>query len=200
MELVVGTESTWSLRVWICAKLVNIELTEVVIDLSLTDYKTKLNQYSPSGLVPVLRTDSLVVHDSLAIIEFLNELTKGALYPPSLEERAMARSLCAEMHGGFSRLRQQCPFRSADAAPLQAVLDDLQQELVRIESIFAQAEGEFMFGSPGAVDACYAILACRLQQHGIYLTGNAGQYQQSLLQWPLLKAALKQARQWQLSA
>ncbi|REG84277.1 glutathione S-transferase N-terminal domain-containing protein [Marinomonas pollencensis] len=199
MELVVGMESTWSLRVWLCAKLVNIELTEVVIDLSVADHKTRLNHYSPSGLVPVLTSGSLVVHDSLAIIEFLNELTKGALYPPSLEDRAVARSLCAEMHSGFSRLRQQCPFRSSGATPFQTIPDDLQQELLRVEAIFAQAEGPFMFATPGAVDACYAILACRLQQYGIYLSGDAGKYQQSLLQWPLLKTALKQAAQWQHS-
>ncbi len=200
MELVVGMESTWSLRVWLCAKMVNVDLTETVIDLSLADYKTILYQHSPSGLVPALKTDSLVIHDSLAIIEYLNELTKGALYPISLEDRAIARSLCAEMHSGFHQLRQQCPFSSANSTPLEVIPDSVQGELLRVEAIFAQAEGPFMFERPSAVDACYAILAYRLQQYGVYLTGDAGKYQQSLLQWPLLKSAIKQVQQWRLSA
>jgi glutathione S-transferase len=180
--------------------MVNVDLTETVIDLSLADYKTTLYQHSPSGLVPALKTDSLVIHDSLAIIEYLNELTKGALYPISLEDRAIARSLCAEMHSGFHQLRQQCPFSSANSTPLEVIPDSVQGELLRVETIFAQAEGPFMFERPSAVDACYAILAYRLQQYGVYLTGDAGKYQQSLLQWPLLKSAIKQAQQWRLSA
>ena len=73
MELVVGTDSTWSLRVWICLQIVNIKATDVVIDLTDADYKEKILMHSPSGLVPAFIDGNIEIHDSLAITEYLNE-------------------------------------------------------------------------------------------------------------------------------
>ena len=42
MELIVGTDSTWSLRVWIWLQIVNITATYVGIDLSDADYKSPI--------------------------------------------------------------------------------------------------------------------------------------------------------------
>lgn len=196
MELVVGTESTWSLRAWLCAKMVNLDITEIVIDLSSHDAKAALLAHSPTGLVPVLKADDLVIHDSLAITEYINELTNGALYPLSLEDRAIARSLCAELHSGFTHLRTCSPFTLESVPHVTDLPYEVQQELARIEAIFAQAEGEFMFSLPSAVDAFYSVMAYRLQSYGIYLMGDAGHYQQNLLSWPLLRLAIKTANEW----
>jgi glutathione S-transferase len=57
-----------------------------------------------------------------------------------------------------------------------------------------------MFEFAGAVDAFYAILAFRLKSYGITLKGRAGEYQQSLLDWDLLKQAIAQAEQWEKNA
>lgn len=196
MKLVVGTASTWSLRAWICSQLVNIDLDIVVIDLTAPDYKQKLLQHSPTGLVPALIVDDKVIHDSFAIAEYFNEISKGNLYPEPVFQRASARSLCAEMHSGFSHLRSQCPFTLLDNVAHVVINSDLTSELDRVEVIFASAQGNFMYEQASIVDAFYAILAYRLKSYGITFEGKAGNYQASLLAWPLLQRAIDVAKQW----
>ncbi len=196
MELIVGTDSTWSLRVWMCAKLAGVSIREQVIDLSSDHYKSKILTYSPAGLVPVLKNGPLVIHDSLAIIEYLNEYSNGTLFPVNQEERAVARSLCAEMHSGFMVLRAQCPFSLSDVALLAEPSEALKKEITRIEAIFEQATVPYMFDEAGAVDAFYAVLAFRLNAYGIRFQGRAGKYQQSLLRWSALTDVIKRANEW----
>lgn len=196
MELLVGTVSTWSLRAWICGQLAEIEFGIKVVDLTKHDYKTQILNISPSGLVPALINGSLVIHDSLAIIEYFNEYSDGALFPDSAEDRAMSRSLCAELHSGFINLRTQCPFTLDKVMPLADFNNGIKNEILRLESIFEKASLPFMFSSAGAVDAFYSILAYRLKAYGITLNGKAGEYQKSLLEWSYLQAAIKQAENW----
>jgi len=196
MELLVGTDSTWSLRAWICSQLSEIELSVDVIDLTDHDYKAQIFNISPSGLVPALINDSLVIHDSLAIVEYFNEYSKGNLFPDSSEDRALSRSLCSELHSGFINLRTQCPFTLGKVIPLSDFSPGIKSEILRLEFIFEKASLPFMFSSAGAVDAFYAILAYRLKAYGITLNGKAGEYQQSLLEWSYLQEAIKQADNW----
>lgn len=202
MKLIVGTESTWSLRVWICLQLANIKVTEEVIDLSSVDYKAKILEHSPTGLVPAFIDGNIEIYDSLAITEYINESADGCLYPINVKQRALARSLCAEMHSGFINLREQFSFTLQGiaqnlAAQNPVLSDDIKKELNRIEAIFESATLPFMFERAGAVDAFYAILAFRLKSYGIMLKGKAGEYQQSLLDWQLLNKAIYQAQRWE---
>ena len=190
MTLISGTDSTWSLRAWLCARVAGFTPEVIRIDLTAADYKTQILKYSPAGLVPVWTEGELVIHDSLAITEYLNEISGGRLYPSGTGERALARSFCAEMHSGFANIREQCPFTQQEVPPLQASGEPIRKELERITDIFAQAEGPFMFSEPSAVDAFYAVLAKRLSHYGVELAGKAGQYQKSLNDWRLLAEAL----------
>lgn len=193
MTLISGTDSTWSLRAWLCTRVAGFTPEVIRIDLTAEDYKTEILKYSQAGLVPVWIEGERVIHDSLAITEYLNEISGGRLYPSGTRERALARSLCAEMHSGFPELREQCPFTQQKVAPLQTQDVALQNELQRIADIFAQAEGPFMFSEPSAVDAFYAVLARRLSHYGVELEGRAGHYQQSLNDWSLMADAFAQS-------
>jgi glutathione S-transferase len=196
MELTVGTDSTWSLRVWICSQLAQLPVEVNVIDLSRSDFKSEIFKHSVSGLVPSLNEGTFVIHDSLAIAEYFNECSQGALYPCSSAERALARSLCSELHSGFMSLRSHCPFSLEQVDPLLEFSSDINNELTRIENIFNLAQLPFMFGSAGVVDAFYSILAFRLNAYGIKLQGKAGDYQESLLDWSNLKQAISLAQSW----
>ncbi len=90
MMLVVGKESTWSIRVLICGYLSSVNFEVKVIDLSAPDYKQKVVECSPSGLVPVLVTETGNIHDSLAISEFFNEISDGSLYPKAQSAKRKA--------------------------------------------------------------------------------------------------------------
>ncbi len=196
MELTVGTDSTWSLRVWICSQLAQVDVKLNVIDLTNPDYKSEIFKHSATGLVPSLNEGTVAIHDSLAIAEFFNECSEGALFPSSSSERALARSFCSELHSGFTSLRSQCPFSLEKVTPLLEFNNDISNELSRIEQIFGSAHLPFMFNSAGVVDAFYSILAFRLKAYGIKLQGKAGEYQESLLNWSNLKQAIELAQSW----
>lgn len=199
MELVVGTDSTWSLRAWMCVEIIGLDITENIIDLTSKHYKAELLKYSPTGLVPALIDEAVIVHDSLAIAEYLNEKSQGQLYPDDAKQRAVARSLCAELHAGFAQLRNNCPF-TLDKVTKQLTIDkQMKAELNRVEAIFSQTKLPFMFDSAGTVDAFYAVLAFRLNAYGITFNGKAGQYQQSLLNWPILQDGIAQANRWKVT-
>jgi glutathione S-transferase len=76
MEIVVGTRkwSTWSLRPWLALKRTGAPFTETLVQLREVETSTaEILRHSPSGLVPVLKADGLVIWDSLAICEYLAE-------------------------------------------------------------------------------------------------------------------------------
>lgn len=196
MQLIVGTDSTWSLRAWICSQLAQLSIEVNVIDLTNANYKSEIFKYSKTGLVPSLNEGTFAIHDSLAIAEYFNECSDGALYPQSASERALARSLCSELHSGFINIRSQCPFSLSPVPPLSEFSDGMRHELTRIESIFELAQLPYMFNSAGVVDAFYCILAFRLKAYGIVLQGKAGSYQDSLLNWSYLKQAINVAQSW----
>src|SRR5512143_2062770 len=102
--------SSWSLRGALLVRQSGIECKEVVIQLDTDDTAAQIAAVSPSGRVPVLHFDGLVVWDSLAIAEFLHERYPSAgLWPQDVAGRALARSVSAEMHSSFVAVRQQMP-------------------------------------------------------------------------------------------
>ena len=100
--------SSWSLRPWIAMKHCGIPFAEERIRLRQPESREAILRHSPSGKVPALKTNGLVVFDSLAILEYLAERHPDLhLWPSEVEARALARSISAEMHSGFVTLAQR---------------------------------------------------------------------------------------------
>ena len=115
-KLYIGNKnySSWSMRPWVLMKQAGIPFEEwrVRFDSFEPDstFKQSLRAVTPAGKVPVLVDDGLVIWDTLAIAEYLNEqLPDRQLWPADKQARARARSVCAEMHSGFAALRATCP-------------------------------------------------------------------------------------------
>ncbi|UNU30630.1 glutathione S-transferase [Aeromonas hydrophila] len=201
LVLTVGTGSTWAMRAALVLAMSGLEWQEQVFDLEDAKELQRLKRLAPAGLVPWLDHDGVRVHDSLAIAEYLHELCPARrLYPEARTERALARSLCAELHAGFRQIRTLLPFflgaPTRSEPPVEAI-----GELARLQSIWSQARGPFYFGEAGILDAFYAVMAYRLASYGIQLPGQAGAYQQALLAWPLWQQTLVKARlQWPAAA
>ncbi|SEQ97106.1 glutathione S-transferase [Rosenbergiella nectarea] len=144
MQLSVGTDSTWSLRAMIGIKIAELPVDLRVLALQCASCKSELRSLSPTGLVPFLEDGTLRLHDSLAIIEYLNELSGGKLYPSEQGKRAFSRSLCAEMHAGFSALRQTMPFTLADVSPLIVFSPAQTAEIARVTTLLRGPRGLFI--------------------------------------------------------
>ncbi|WP_438834167.1 glutathione S-transferase N-terminal domain-containing protein [Aeromonas oralensis] len=201
LVLTVGTGSTWAMRAALVLAMSGLEWQELVFDLEDAKELQRLKRLAPAGLVPWLDHDGVRIHDSLAIAEYLHELCPARrLYPEARAERALARSLCAELHAGFRQIRTLLPFflgaPTRSEPPVEAI-----GELARLQTIWSQARGSFYFGEAGILDAFYAVMAYRLASYGIQLPGQAGAYQQALLAWPLWQQTLVKARlQWPATA
>lgn len=112
MEIVIGTKnwSTWSLRPWLALKRCGVDFVETLVPLRWDTSSEDIAVHSPTGLVPVLKDGGLIVWDSLAICEYLNDrFPEAKLWPADPTARALARSATAEMHSGFGALRKECP-------------------------------------------------------------------------------------------
>ncbi|HYX39414.1 MAG TPA: glutathione S-transferase family protein [Oligoflexus sp.] len=196
MTLVVGSKtfSSWSLRPWLLLKQMNIPFKEVVIALNQVSTRERIRQYSPSGRIPVLLHGEVRIWDSLAIAEYLNDLfPEKKLWPAKIEERALARSVSAEMHSGFAAMRQQMSMNVNKRFATPALSDDTQGDLKRVFEIWndclARSGGPFLFGSFSIADAMFAPVTTRLTTYSIPLTGAIEKYVQTI-------AALPAMREW----
>ncbi|MBX9597474.1 MAG: glutathione S-transferase family protein [Burkholderiales bacterium] len=164
--------SSWSLRAWLMAKHIGIDFETKFINLSAPSAKDEILRYSPSGKVPALMHNDLVIWDSLAIAEYFNELfpTSG-LFPRDVNSRAIARSVISEMHSGFQSIRSSMPF-SLNCGLSFIDSDELRLEIKRVEEIWlglrtkSVDSGGYLFGEFGIADAMFAPVVLRFKAYG----------------------------------
>ena len=183
--LIIGNKnySSWSLRAWLAARKSGMDFTEVRIALGTPASERNLAEYSPTHKVPVLRVGELVLWDSLAICEFVNErYANGSLWPSSSETRAQSRAVVAEMHSGFETLRGRCPMniraRNRRVEHSQALARDIARILAIWRNLRAQYgdSGPWLFGRFSIADAFFAPVVFRFLTYGIALDSAARAY------------------------
>lgn len=191
-ELYIGNKnySSWSLRPWVLMKELDIPFKETLVPFSPTRRADYL-RFSPSGKVPCLDDHGTAVWDSLAITEYLAE-RYGRVWPLDPEARAFARCVAAEMHSGFSALRNACGMNCGLRIELVEQSPALQADIARIEELWQ--DGIRRFGGPflagkrfTAADAFYCPVAFRAQTYGILNQGVAGEYVARLLALPAMR-------------
>lgn len=203
LTLVIGNKaySSWSLRPWLLLRHADIVFKEIRIPLYQPDTPRKILEHSPSGHVPLLIDGATKVWDSLAICEYVNERipqTQG--WPQAPDARAVARSVSAEMHSGFSDVRMELPMnvrgRRSGVTPSAAAHKGIE----RIVAIWRDcrerfgAGGSFLFGRFGIADAMFAPVVTRFETYGVELTGAARDYSAAVQALPALHEWIDGAR------
>src|SRR5688572_16545425 len=91
--------SSWSMRGWLALVHKGVPFEERTIRLVEDRDRSRRRKVSPTGRVPVLHHGDLVIPDSMAIIEYLEEAFPPprypALWPADRRDRARARWLAA---------------------------------------------------------------------------------------------------------
>ncbi|GAB2913822.1 glutathione S-transferase family protein [Rheinheimera gaetbuli] len=189
--------SSWSLRPWVLMQQLQIPFIEQLVPFSQQGNFDKFRTFSPSGKVPCLVQKDLVVWDSLAIAEFLYE-SHSNVWPADTKARAFARCAAAEMHSGFSALRNICGMSCRHRVQLHNVTFALQQDIDRLSELFEQ--GISQFGGPflagaqfSAADAFFAPVAFRMQSYDLAFSERAKSYLQHLLALPAMQDWYQQA-------
>ncbi len=184
--------SSWSLRPWVLMRTCGVAFEERLhrfVDGG-SSY-AEFRRFSPTGLVPVLEDGATVVWDSLAIVEYLAERHRG-VWPSDPAARTWARSAAAEMHGGFSALRNICGMNCGIRVRLHEFPEALTRNLARLEELWS--DGFDRFGGPflagrdfTAVDAFFCPVAFRVQTYGLPLGERAAAYAARLIELPAMK-------------
>jgi hypothetical protein len=120
LTLIIGNKnySSWSLRPWLALKQANLAFQEIRIPLYTADASAQIYQYSPAGKVPILTHGATTVWESLAICDYLAETFPAAVWwPEDTRGRALARSNSAEIHAGFTALRENMPMNCRASLP-----------------------------------------------------------------------------------
>jgi len=189
--------SSWSLRGWLTTKLSGAPFREVHIGLRGT-YNPDNRAFSPTALVPALHDGATRVWDSLAIGEYLAERHSG-MWPADSDARAWARSIAAEMHSGFSALRNDMTMCIRERLDVRPWSDALVANIARVDEIWTEsrrrfgAGGDFLCGAFSLADAFYGPVAFRYQTYEVQPAGEAGTYLRALLAHPFL-------REWEKAA
>ncbi len=197
-QLVIGNKnySSWSLRPWLLMKRFCLAFDEIMVNLRGPSRHEELVQNSPSGLVPALRDEGLVIWDSLSIAEYLAEAhSELPLWPEDHDAKAIARSVSAEMHSRFFHLRNEMAMDFARIRPARDVSDGVAADIRRVIEIWRLCRekygsgGEFLFGGFTIADAMYAPVVSRFRTYDVKLSdygddGTAAQYAKDLFEMP----------------
>jgi glutathione S-transferase len=201
-HLVIGNKnfSSWSLRPWLLMTHLGVKFGETILPLDTPKFKDEISKYSSAGRVPVLLHGALAIWDSLAICEYIAEVT-GRGWPADRTARAVARSVSAEMHSGFANLRAEWPMNATARNRRTAMTPGLEADIERIEEIwndcrsrFGKSGGPWLFGEYSIADAMYAPVVLRFNTYGAPLTETARWYVAAALEDPNLQKWLVAAK------
>lgn len=189
-ELIIGNKnySSWSMRAWLLMKLSGLKFRENTIDLFTPGSREKVRALGgQTGLVPALKVDDLVIWDTLAIAEYLYE-SQSIIWPSDKNERAIARSICCEIHSGIMALRTTLPVNIRARKTLDEITDSVKEDINRIEQIVETrlmlSKTSWLFGQYGFVDIMFAPVATRFQTYGVRTTSLVEKYFERLLALP----------------
>jgi glutathione S-transferase len=208
-KLLIGNKnySSWSMRPWVLLTQAGIGFEEVMVRFDSFDanstFKKTLLPKAPTGKVPLLLDGELAVWDSLAIAEYLAEQHPDKkLWPAEKSQRARARSICAEMHSGFSALRSNCPMNIEASLPTQGALIWRDNPAVRADvqrltglwgELLARHNGPMLFGHFTVVDAYFAPVCMRLKTYSLPVPPVIAAYVQRVSELPAVQAWIKDA-------
>ena len=209
LKLFVGNKnySSWSMRPWVLLTQVGIAFEEEVVRFDSFDadskFKRTISGVSPTAKVPVLVDEELAIWDTLAIAEYLAELyPEKQLWPQDRAARARARSICAEMHSGFTGLRGNCPMNIEATLPevgallwrdRPAVRGDVSRLVQMWSGLLEQHGGPMLFGWFSIADAFFAPVCTRLKTYALPLPQPIADYVQRVHDLPGVAAWIEAA-------
>lgn len=163
--------SSWSLRPWVLMKALGIAFEDRIEPFTKPSNYEEFRAFSPTGQVPVLLDGKRTVWDSLGIVLYLAERHPG-VWPDAEAARAFAMGACAEMHGGFSALRNDCTMNVGVRVEPRPKRPALQRDIARIRELFEYAldnlGGPWLAGPRfTALDAFFAPVAFRIRTYGL---------------------------------
>lgn len=197
--------SSWSMRPWVLMRQAGIDFTEVKVRFDSfeadSQFKQTLRALSPTGKVPLLVDEGLAVWDTLAIAEYLAERHPG-LWPQDGALRARGRSICAEMHSGFTALRSACPMNIEAHLPERGALiwrdqAGVRADVARLQAMWSELlqshDGPMLLGDFSIADAYFAPVCMRLHGYALPVNDTVAAYVQRVRQLQAVQQWVREA-------
>jgi glutathione S-transferase len=181
--------SSWSLRGWLMTKFSELPFEEIVMAPDDPSARAEILLISPTILVPCLRHDGATIWDTLAIGEYLNEaMPDCGLLPADRIERAHCRSICGEIHSGFTTLRASLPVNLKGSFPGFKIWTRAQADIDRVCTIWldclGKSGGPFLFGERTMADAMYAPVVTRFKTYDVKIEPRLKAYADMIMATP----------------
>jgi len=181
------------------AKLSGIDFEEIVLSPDDVSARAEILLLSPSILVPCLTYEGAKIWDTLSIGEFLNEIAPTAqLLPMERTARAHCRSICGEIHSGFTALRSALPMNLKRHFPKFKVWSKAQGDVARVTQIWRECldsyGGPYLFGRISMADAMYAPVATRFRTYDVQLDELCQAYCDHIFAWDAMQEWISQAQ------
>jgi glutathione S-transferase len=202
LHLIIGNKaySSWSLRPWVALAAAGLPFRETVICLGRDDTAAEIKKHSGAGKVPVLRHGDITVWESLAILDYLADAFYDRhWWPADPHARAMARSISAEMHAGFTALRTHMSMNVRRHLPGRGRAPGVAEDIARIGTLWRAARerfgtgGPFLFGAFSNADAMYAPVVTRFKTYAVELDPVCQAYCDAVLALPAMRRWYEEA-------
>lgn len=200
--LIIGNKnySSWSLRPYMALAGAEIPFDEKLIRFGEPRFSKAVKRISKAGLVPILQHNGLTIWESLAIMEYIAETwPEKNLWPKNKAARALARSICTEMHAGFRHLRNHCPMNLRRPPKQVPMNDGIKADVARLEYLWSEARklhgkgGPYLFGKFTIADAMFAPVVTRLNTYAIPVSKSTRAYMDTVLNSAAFQGWLKDA-------
>lgn len=185
--------SSWTQRPWLALKHAGVEFRLHDVGLKTSDgWKERILSFSGAGRVPVLVHGVLSVHESLAICEYVADLSPEArLWPEQRELRARGRAISCEMLSSFTALRNECPTNVRARTSGKKLGPAARADVARIFEIWdaslSSSGGPFLLGDFSISDCMYYPVATRLRTYGVELSDAARRFSDALFALPIVR-------------
>ena len=192
--------SSWSLRGWLLTRMSGLEFGEELVPIDDPANRAELLLLSPSVLVPKLSHEGVTVWDTLAIGAYLNEIRPAVgLLPADRAARARCRSICGEMHSGFSNLGSALPMNLKGSHAGFKLWSGAKADIDRIVAIWRDCvstwQGPDFFGSrPCMADAMSAPVVTRFLTYDVALDAGCDAYAERIMAPPDMVARVEAAK------
>ena len=156
--------SSWSLRPWVLMREHGIPFDEHLLPFGDGASWEAYGRLVRSRRVPGLIDGDTVVWESLAIAEYLAERHDG-IWPADAISRAWARCAAAEMHSGFTELRNRCSMTCGVRIRLNEFPPALERDVARLSELWTDGLGRF--GGPFLAGAAFTAVDAFFAPRGI---------------------------------
>jgi glutathione S-transferase len=202
--LVLYVEASWS-SPWVCVAYVALREKQLAFTTAITMLRKgsgvidAMHDRTLTGTAPVLQHGSFWLAESLAIVEYLEEMfPRPRVLPADVRDRARARQLLAWMRQDHEPLRRERPAERilypGPIAPLSQEARPHADHLVRVAERLGADERGHVFEAFGAFDVELAFALMRLVATGFSMPPAVAAYAQSVWARPSMREFIDHPR------